>query len=133
VSQENVAVVRSGIEAWNRHDAETWLSYAAPDVEWMPAGPAAVERAVYRGREEVASGFASVWETWEEFQLKEADVRDLGDSVLWLGHVKLKGSASHLELDQQFAVLTVLNAGKVISVQAFLEWSQALAAVGLEE
>ena len=48
MSQENVEIVREGIEAWNQHDADLWLSNAAPDVEWMPAGPAAVERTVYR-------------------------------------------------------------------------------------
>jgi ketosteroid isomerase-like protein len=131
VSQQNVAIVRKGIDAWNRHDAEEWLSYAAPEVAWMPAGPAAVEQNVYRGHEEVASGFRAVWETWEEFRLEEAEVRDLGDSVLWLGHVKLKGSASHLQLEQEFAVLSELSDGSVTSVQSFLEWPKALAAVGL--
>jgi ketosteroid isomerase-like protein len=131
VSQQNVAIVRKGIDAWNRHDAAEWLSYAAPEIEWMPAGPAAVEQTVYRGHEEVASGFQSVWETWEEFQFEEAEVRDLGDSVLWLGHVKLKGSASHLQLEQEFAVLSELSDGGVTSVRAFLEWPKALAAVGL--
>jgi SnoaL-like domain len=74
-SQENVEVVRKGIEAWNQHDADLWLSYAAPDIEWMPAGPAAVERTIYRGHDEVASGF------------EEAQIHDLGESVLWLGRV----------------------------------------------
>jgi ketosteroid isomerase-like protein len=133
VSEENVAIVRKGIDAWNRHDAQEWLSYAAPEIAWMPAGPAAVEQPVYRGHEEVASGFESVWETWEEFQFEEAEVRDVGDSVLWLGHVKLKGSASHLQLEQEFAVLAELSRGSVTSVRAFLEWPQALAAVGLRE
>ena len=94
MSQENVEVVRRGVEAWNQHDADLWLSYAAPEIEWMPAGPAAVERTVYRGYEEVATGFAALWETWEEFRFQESEVRDLGDSVLWLGRAKMKGGAS---------------------------------------
>ncbi|MBN1529995.1 MAG: nuclear transport factor 2 family protein [Thermoleophilaceae bacterium] len=67
MSRENVEVIRRGVEAWNQQDADLWLSHAAPEIEWMPAGPATVERAVYRGYEEVASGFAAVWETWEGF------------------------------------------------------------------
>src|SRR4051794_34895066 len=59
MSRENVGVVRRGVEAWNQHDADLWLSYAAPEIEWMPAGPAALERTVYRGYEEVATGFAA--------------------------------------------------------------------------
>jgi ketosteroid isomerase-like protein len=71
MSQENVEIVRKGIEAWNQHDADLWLSYAAPDIEWAPAGPAAVERTVYRGHDEVASGFAAIWETWDVFHFEE--------------------------------------------------------------
>ena len=133
MSQENVEIVRKGIEAWNQHDADQYLSYAAPDVEWLPAGPAAVEHTVYRGHDQVASGFAAIWETWDEFHLQEGEIRDLGDSVLWLGRVKIRGSASHIDLDQEFAVHIRLQDGQVISVRSFLAWSEALEAVGLSE
>jgi ketosteroid isomerase-like protein len=133
MSRENVEVVRRGVEAWNQHDADLWLSYAAPEVEWMPAGPATVERTAYRGFEEVATGFATVWGTWEEFRLQESEVRDLGDSVLWLGRVKMKGAASHVELDQEFATHVELRNGKVTAVRSFLGWEEALDALGLSE
>jgi ketosteroid isomerase-like protein len=133
MSQENVEIVRKGIDAWNKHDADLWLSYAAPDVEWMPAGPAAVERSVYRGQDEVASGFAAVWQTWDVFHFTEAQIRDLGDSVLWLGRVKMRGSASHIDLDQEFAVHIRLQDGQVVTVRAFLTWREALEAADLSE
>ena len=126
---ETVEIVRKGIDAWNQRDADLWLSYAAPEIEWLPAGPAAVERAVYRGHDEVASGFESVWQTWEEFRFEESEVRDLDGGVLWLGRVKMKGAASHVELDQEFAIRAVLRGHKVVSVQAFLSWRDALEAV----
>ena len=130
---QNVEIVRTAVEAWNRRDADLWLTYAAPEIEWIPAGPAAVERTVYRGYGEVASGFESVWETWEEFRFEESEVRDLGKSVLWLGRVKMTGRASHVKLDQEFATLFVLRDSRVITVQAFLAWREALEAVGLQE
>ena len=133
MSQENVEIVREGIEAWNQHDADLWLRNAAPDVEWMPAGPAAVELTVYRGHDEVASGFAAVFQTWDVFHLEEAQIRDLGDSVLWLGRVKMRGSASQIDLDQEFAVHTRLQDGQVITVRTFLAWREALEALGLAE
>jgi ketosteroid isomerase-like protein len=133
VSSANVEIVRSGVEAWNQHDADLWLSYAAPDVEWMPAGPAAVERSVYRGRSDVARGFAAVWQTWDIFAFEESEVRDLGDAVLWLGRVKMRGSASQVELDQEFAIHTLVRDSKVVRVRAFLAWREALEAVGLRE
>jgi ketosteroid isomerase-like protein len=133
VPPDAVEIVRKGVDAWNQRDADLWLSYAAPEIEWLPAGPAAVESAVYRGYEEVASGFESVWQTWEEFRFEESEVRDLDGSVLWLGRVKMKGAASHLELDQEFAIRAVLRGDKVVSVHAFLSWREALEAVGRSE
>jgi hypothetical protein len=35
-----------------------------------------------------------VWEIWDAFEFHESEVRDLGDSVLWLGHVEVRGGAS---------------------------------------
>ena len=129
----NVEIVRNGIAAWNRRDAGLWLTYAAPEIEWLPAGPAAVESAVYNGYDEVARGFAAVWDTWEVFEFGESEVRDLGDSVLWLGHVKMRGGTSHVELDQEFALHSLLSDGKFVRVQAFLSWREALETLGLAE
>ena len=105
-------------------------SDATPDISGCRLPRDHVECTVYRGYEEVATGFAAVWETWEEFRFQESEVRDLGDSVLWLGRVKMKGGASHVELDQEFAIHAVLRNGKVTAVRTFLAWEEAVEAVG---
>jgi ketosteroid isomerase-like protein len=133
MSQENVEWVRRAVEAWNRRDAELWTAYAAPDVEWLPAGPAAVEGTAYRGYDEVVDGLESVWQTWDVVAFEELEARDLADTVLWLGRLKLRGAASHVELDQEFAVRFVLRDGKLVTVQAFTEWRQGLESVGLSD
>jgi ketosteroid isomerase-like protein len=133
MSQENVEIVRRAVEAWNRRDAELWTTYAAPEVEWMPAGPAAVEGTVYRGYEDVVRGLESVWQTWDVVCFEESEVRDLDEVVLWLGRLRLRGAASHVELDQEFAVRFVLVDGKLLTVEAFIGWRQGLDAVGLSE
>jgi ketosteroid isomerase-like protein len=130
MSQENVEIVRSGIAAWNRRDSGLWLTYAAPEIEWVPAGPAAVEQAVYRGYDEVAQGLAAVWDAWEVFEFAESEARDLGDSVLWLGHVKLLGGTSRVELDQEFALHSLVREGKFVRVRAFPSWGEAVEAAG---
>jgi hypothetical protein len=131
MSQERVEIARQGIEAWNRHDFERGAHHLAPDVEWLPASPAAVERSVYRGHDEVARGFNAIWETWDLFEFEESEIRDLGDSVLWLGRVRARGGASQLELDQEFANHLVFSGDKVVRIQGFLSWQEAFAAVGL--
>ena len=95
--------------------------------------PAAVERAVYRGRDEVSSGFAATWETWEVFHVEESEVRDLGNSIVWLGRAQLRGGTSHVELDQEFAVHFLVRDAKIVRIRGFLGWRDALEAAGLSE
>jgi ketosteroid isomerase-like protein len=133
MSQENVELVRKSIEAWNQRDRETLMSYTTSDVEWEAGGPAAVEQPIYAGRDELARGTEALWETWEEFRLQETEVRDLGDSVLWMGRMKLKGGASHVELDQEFAIRFSVRGGEIARGKAFLSWQEALDDDGLRE
>jgi ketosteroid isomerase-like protein len=131
MSRANVELTRDLVEAFNRRDLEAMTESFDPEIEWTPGGPAAVERAVYRGRDEVSDGFAAAWETWEVFRLEEHGVRDLGDSILWLGRAQMRGGASHVELDQEFAIHLLMDGGKVVRIQGFLAWQEALEAAGL--
>ena len=133
MSEENVGVARQFIQASNRRDLEAMTESFDPEIEWTPGGPAAVERAVYRGRDEVSDGFAETWETWEVFHLEEHEARDLGDSVLWLGRAQMRGVAGHIELDQEFAVHLLIDGGKIGRITGFRTWQEALDAVGLRE
>jgi ketosteroid isomerase-like protein len=133
MSRENVEIVRRALEAWNQRDGDLALSYLATEIEWEPASPAAVERSVYRGHDEVSSAAAALWETWEVFRFDETEIRDLGDTILWLGHVHVKGGASHVELDQEFANHYLVRSGKIVRAKAFLSWQEGLEAAGLRE
>jgi ketosteroid isomerase-like protein len=133
VSQENVQMARELIEAWNRRDIDALLAAAAPDVEWTPAGPAAVESSAYRGPDDIARGFESTWQGWDEFRLDESEIRDVGQSALWLGRATMRGAASRMQLDQEWAILIAFTDREVTSLRAFPAWRDALAAAGLEE
>ena len=133
MSQQNVEVARQLVQAFNRRDLAAMTERFDPQIEWKPGGPAAVERAVYRGRDEVSSGFTGTWQSWEQFHLEEHELRDLGDSILWLGRAQMRGSASHLELDQEFAVRLLIDAGKIVRINGYVAWQEALGAAGLSE
>jgi ketosteroid isomerase-like protein len=133
MSEENLEATRQLVQAFNRRDLAAMTERFDPEIEWAPGGPAAVERAIYRGRDEVADGFAATWETWEVFHLEEHEARDLGDSVLWLGRAQLRGGASRMELDQEFAVRLLMEAGKIVRLEGFVTWHEALEAAGLRE
>jgi ketosteroid isomerase-like protein len=133
MSQENVEVVRQLVQAFNRRDLAAMTRWFAHEIQWEPGGPAAVERSVYRGRDEVSSAFAGTWETWEVFRVEEREIRDLGDSIVWLGRARMKGATSHVEFDQAFAVDFRVQDGKIVRFQGFLSWQEALEAAGLSE
>ena len=97
--------------------------------------PVELSRAAFEAGsyDEVRAGVSAAWETWDVFDLQESEVRDLGDSTLWLGRVKMRGRTSGVELDQEFAIHSVVRDGKITLVHTFLSWRQGLQAVGLEE
>jgi ketosteroid isomerase-like protein len=75
---------------------------------------------------------------WDLGDLGHASVRgtegrDLGHSVLWLGRVHMRGGASQVELDQEFANHVEVRDGKIARAQAFLSWQDGLEAAGLRE
>ena len=133
MSQRNVELARELIEAFNRRDLAALSESFGPEIEWTPAGPAAVERAIYRGRNEVTGGFAATWEAWELFDLEESEVRDLGDSALWLGRAHLRGGASQVKFDHEFAVNLLVRDGKIVRLHGFSAWQEALESAGLSE
>ena len=133
MAQENVDAARHLIQAFNRRDLAALTERFDPEIEWTPGGPAAVERDVYRGHDEVSNGIAATWETWETFQLEEHEARDLGDAVLWLGRARLTGGASHMELEQEFAIRLLMRHGRIVRLDGYRTWQDALEAAGLSE
>ena len=131
MSEQNVGIVRQAVQAFNERDLAALEQTFIPDVEWEPGGPAAVERLLYRGRDEVSSGFAATWEAWEVFRVEESEVRDLGDSVVWLGRAQLRGGASQVDFDQPFAIHFLVRGGKITRFRGFVDWREALEAAGL--
>jgi ketosteroid isomerase-like protein len=133
MSRENTEAARRLIEAFNRRDLAAMVRGFDDEIEWEPGGPAAVERSLYRGRDEVSAGFLATWEAWEVFRFEEHEVRDLADSILWLGRAQLRGGTSHVELDQEFAIRFLIDRGKIARIEGFQTWQAALEAVGLRE
>jgi len=122
--------VRRVLEAWNRRDADLGRADLAPDIEWKPASATAVEDTVYRGYDEVAAATTALWETWDVFRFDEDEIRDLGSSIVWLGHVHIRGSASRVELNQEFGIHCSMRGDKLARAESFLSWNQALEAAG---
>jgi ketosteroid isomerase-like protein len=133
MSEENVEVVREAFRAWNERDVARMLELCTEDIEWSPANAGAMEGRVYRGSAEAVEGWETAWQTWDEFRFEEREIRDIGESALWLGTVSARGRGSGLELEQELSNHILFRDGKIARSESYLTWQQGLEAAGLEE
>ena len=136
MSQENVEAVRRAVEAWNADDLGAFLAELDPEVEWHPSIEPAVE-----GRDATYLGFDGARRAWDEnrgeawgrLTSRVQEIRDLGESVLVLGHIDLSGRTTGLEFSQEVGQVITFRGGKIVRSQDFLSHAEALDAAGLSE
>jgi ketosteroid isomerase-like protein len=133
MSEENVEVVRRGIDAFSAGDLEAVLDDLSPDFEFNPSGRFMDTQQTYRGRE----GFVDFWRgfqaAWEEITVSIERFEDLGDRVLTLGTFHGKGGESGVEVDAEAAWLHTVRDGLIVHLRSFATWKDALEAAGLSE
>jgi ketosteroid isomerase-like protein len=132
MSEENVAKARAFIDAYNRRDFEAALKDFDPKVEWVL--PARQSSDSCRGPEEVRRFWEGIDETFDDLQLKPQEWLDAGDRVAIRLRHHGKGKGSGLEIDTALyhQVATFRN-GRMVRIEYFAEWDEALEAAGLDE
>ena len=135
MSQENVEIVRRVSDAYNRRDVGAMLDELHPEVEWHPWLQLQLggEATVYRGHEGVRKGVREVEEAFSEIQAEQTEIRDLGERVVAIGHLRGRGSESGAITESAIAWIVEFKSGKVIRVREYLDPKKALEAVGLSE
>jgi len=131
MSQENVEIVRAGIDAWNAGDMDALRETYDPGAimrvpeSWPEPGP-------YVGREAVMRQFEQARETWDADAIELiGDFVHAADRVvarsIWrgIGH----GPDSNMEL----SVVYTVRKGRVLYQEFFWDYAEALEAVGLSE
>jgi ketosteroid isomerase-like protein len=136
MSQEDVETVRRAYEAWNVDDLDAFLAELDPEVEWHPSIEPALEggKTTYRGLD----GAQKAWDdyrggAWERLTIRIQEIRDLGESVLVLGHLDLTARTTGLEFDEEVGSLMTFRGGKIVRSQDYLSHAEALEAAGLSE
>jgi ketosteroid isomerase-like protein len=133
VSQENVEICKRAVDAFNRRDLHSYDEIYTVDFEWFPAMPMAVEREAFQGRNGIERYFDEIARTWDAFVLLDDEYRDGGSSLLLLARLQARGSTSGVSLDSPFAAIFDLVDGRCARCRGFLDVTEALKAVGLEE
>jgi hypothetical protein len=93
MSQESVEVVRRVSDAYNRRDVEAMLDELHPGIKWCPwlqvqLGGGAT---LYRGHQGVRAGIRDVEDAFSEVHAELSEVRDLGERVVAIGHLRGRG------------------------------------------
>jgi ketosteroid isomerase-like protein len=136
MSQENVETVRRAHVAWNTDDLDAFLAELDPEVEWHPSIEPALEggETTYRGHD----GARQAWDdyrggAWERLTVRIQEIRDLGESVLVLGHLDLTARTTGIRFHEEVGSLMTFRGGKILRSEDFLSHAQALEAAGLSE
>jgi ketosteroid isomerase-like protein len=133
MSQENVEVVRRGLEAFNQGDIDGALDMYDPRVEvrTLLSGSA-------RGRHEVRAAILEREKEVGAVQYLPEDLIDVGDTIIGVVRAKGKGRLSGISdkdfpAGQQLVFVWTLRGGLVIRQEMFSSKAEALEAVALRE
>jgi ketosteroid isomerase-like protein len=136
MSQENVETVQRALEAWNADDLDAFLAELDPEVESHPSIEPALEggETTYRGHD----GARKAWDdyrggAWERLTVRIQEIRDLGESVLVLGHLELTARTTGIRFHEEVGQLGTFRDGKIATAHDYLSHREALEAAGLEE
>ena len=133
MSQENVEIVRRGIDAFSRGDLKGVLDDLSPEFEFNPSGRFMDTHQTYRGRE----GFVDFWRgfraAWEEITVSIERIEDLDNRVLTLGTFHGKGGESGVEVNAEAGWLHTIEDGLIVHLRSFATWNEALEAARLRE
>ena len=135
MSEENVESFKRGVEACNRRGVEALLEGLDPEVEWHPALEVLLggDATAYRGHEGVRELLRDTDETLGEIQVVFSKIQDLGDRIVAIGRLRIRGKESGAETESPVALVAELKSGKPIRIRTYLDPNEALQAAGLSE
>ena len=130
MSEENVALVRRLVGAWDRGDWNEALSLVSQDLVSYRAHP---DGATFHG----IDGFLEMTMDWIEgftdWEATGEEFIDAGDRVVVRVRQTATGEASGVSLDSLWWFVIAVRDGKAVRVDIFNERTKALEAAGLSE
>jgi uncharacterized protein len=134
MSQENVANLRRGYEAFSRGDMPAVADLVTPDVEWGATDAFPGIEGVYRGSDALRRWMDTIRSAWDEFEVTLDEVLHDGANVVVVAErVRGRGRQSGAEVEMHVFSTYWFEGGKVRKRSAFTERKAALEAVGLRE
>jgi ketosteroid isomerase-like protein len=131
MSHQNIATFSRLVEALNRADVDTILSLVSHDVVFIAARSAV--QGPYQGHPGVREFLADNAESFDLFHMEVGEVRDLGDELLVVGTIRIRGRRGGVETDIPVGGIARFADGKVTRWEDFSDRRRALEAAGLRD
>ena len=133
MSIENVEIIRSVVEHFNAGDRTVPTELFDPDVE-LETPFSSVSGTTYRGHAGIRDWLRELDEQFSEWQNRLDDIREVGDIVIVIGSLHVRGRVSGLEFDQPAAWVGHFGNDHLLTrARIYLDPAEALQAAGLEE
>ena len=130
MSKQDVEIVRSAYDAFNRKDIPTVLALYDPQIEWIEAGGGRSPAGAFRGPQSVANSvFATVPQNFDDFRAEPEQFIDAGEYVVVVGRFRGKATGG-ATLDAPFVHVNRMRNGKVVGFQNLVEATSWAAAWG---
>jgi ketosteroid isomerase-like protein len=130
MSQENVDLVRTGVDAWLGGDLAAVIAMWDEEIEWT-APPEDPDQVVAVGKVAAGEAMAKWFVTWDEYRYELDDVIDAGDDVIQAGRQVMVARGA--EVSSGIFLVWTIRHGRAIRMRMFYERKQALEAAGLAE
>jgi ketosteroid isomerase-like protein len=135
MSEENVEVVRRGMELWLGGDFEGWRTTIDPDVGWdISMHPLPDVPNHGRGRDALVTDMLAVYMSgWTDYSVELKEMVDAGDHVVLVLQETAKMGDSGVPLDRDLVHVWTVRDGRATFLRVFRTKAEALEAVGLSE
>jgi ketosteroid isomerase-like protein len=132
MSQENVEIVRKGLEAFFENDFEGWFALADPNCKVYPRPEEPGVKECYEGWDELVGYLVNWYSGWKEYTGEPERFIDAGEwVVVELNEVGI--TESGLRVEQRFAHAFKVEDGKTVEWRMFGPVDEAFEALGLSE
>jgi ketosteroid isomerase-like protein len=130
MTESSSETVRRLFERFERDGLESALDLISEDFEVEIPGSMSAEPDVYRGHDGARRYFAAFDGLMEEVRFEPLEFVEHGDALIVWMRLAGRGSASGIEVEQNAAVVTSVEDGKVTRMELYREMDDARRALG---
>jgi ketosteroid isomerase-like protein len=131
MSERNVELHRSFIEAFNAHDLDVFIAHFDQNAEFQSVF-AAVGGAVYHGHYELPRYFQDLKDAWgDEIRIEPEAYFDLGEHTLLYLLFHGRGRQSGAEVAMPVALLARWRDGLIVYMRSYTDREDALSYLGV--